>query len=122
MGSPPAWGGASGTIQLSRACGPYPNLPASQGFIGTGGSMFMPQSQVIFEQKGPLLGDQIEPHGYGTQFAPGQGGDTPGGGGSVKGETAAVRTNWINDGMVTPVALQHRPGSVGWVGSRRSRA
>ncbi len=114
-GRPPSEGGAFGPIQLSRACGPSPSMPASQGYIGTGGSQFGPQP--VFTHPGPPDGIQVMPPGYGIQFAPGQGGDTPGGGGNFMGETAPVDTLWIVDGVVTPGMIQHKPGTVGWVGS-----
>ena len=116
-------GGANGPIPISRLAGTAPQLPASQGYFGTGGREFAPLPQQVFELPGMALFDAPVP-GIGVQFAPGQGGDTPGGGGSYWGEPYGVDTDWIIDGYVNPSALQprNRPGSVGFQGSRRSGA
>ncbi len=119
-GRPPSEGGAFGPIQLSRACGPSPMMPVSQGYIGTGGTTFMPTPRFVVPA--PPLGIQQMPAGYGVQFAPGQGGDTPGGGGTVPGDVIPVQSAWIVDGTVMPLSIQHIPGTVGFVGSRRSGA
>ena len=114
----------SGPQPISRLAGWHPQLPANQGYIGTGGAMFLPMP--VFAVAGPPIGT-IAPSSdaIGIQWAPGQGGDTPGGGGAAMiGETVAVETAWINDGLVVPasVAVKHQSGTVGWIGSRRSRA
>ena len=116
--------GAYGAVPISRLAGWAPEYPASQGYIGTGGPEFAPPTAPVFELPGPVIG-VVGPRStwIGQQWAPGQGGDTPGGGGAALiGETHAVETAWVTNGAVTPQALQHRPGSVGFVGSRRSRA
>ncbi len=99
-------------------------LPSSQGYIGTGGDAFRPMP--VFAVAGPLIGT-IAPasDAIGVQWAPGQGGDTPGGGGAALiGDTMPVETAWVQDGFVVPasVAVKHRPGTVGWISSRRGRA
>ena len=100
-------------------------MPASQGYVGTGGDQFRPQTYTAFEHKGPSIGT-AGPHStwIGSQFAPGQGGPTPGGGGFGvgMGSDVPVQTLWVSDGNVIPQALQHQPGHVGWVGSRRGAA
>lgn len=118
--------GANGPSSRSRVTDPTGlQLPMSQGYIGTGGVQFTPVSERTFETPGPVLGT-IGPRStwIGEQWAPGQGGDTPGGGGAAMtfGMNQPVMTAWITDGNVTPLALQHRPGTVGFVGSRRSGA
>lgn len=116
--------GQVGPIGVSRLAGWPGDLPATQGYIGTGGDMFRPTPR--FAIPGPSLGTIAPPEdAIGFQWAPGQGGDTPGGGGAAMiGETFPVETAWIQNGLVIPRSAQgaHRPGTVGWVGSRRSRA
>jgi hypothetical protein len=112
-----------GAIPMSRLAGWPGQLPAAQGYIGTGGGMFAPTPR-SFVVPGPVIGT-IAPASddIGQQWAPGQGGDTPGGGGAALiGNTTAVETAWIVDGLVVPIVRPHRPGSVGWQGSRRGRA
>ena len=115
--------GACGAIPISRLAGSSPRLPSSEGYIGTGGREFVPH-RMEFIVPGPAIGSIAPPtDAIGCQWAPGQGGDTPGGGGAALiGETMAVETAWLKDGFVVPVALVHAPGTVGWVGSRRARA
>ena len=115
--------GAFGPSAISRAAGSGPMYPAAQGYVGTGGDEFRPLPQQVFELPGRAAFDAPVP-GIGIQFAPGQGGDTPGGGGSFRGEVVAVPTTWIIDGYVNPSALQprNRPGQVGFQGSRRGGA
>jgi hypothetical protein len=115
--------GAYGPNPISRLAGWKPQLPASQGYIGTGGAMFVPNEKQ-FVVPGPIIGT-IAPASddIGQQWAPGQGGDTPGGGGAALiGNTTEVETAWIVDGLVVPVAQAHAAGTVGWVGSRRGKA
>ena len=113
--------GAFGPNPISRAAAPNPQLPSSQGYIGTGGDMFRPVPRFVVP--GPPDGLQVAPAGWGVQFAPGQGGDTPGGGGSVAGETHGIATAWYTDGLVTPPTdIPNRPGQVGARPSRRSNA
>ena len=125
MAFSPRGRGANGPISLSRATeASGMSYPGGQGYIGTGGDQFRPQSIPVFERPGPSIGT-IGPRStwIGAQWAPGQGGDTPGGGGAAtQGELAPVGTLWILDGNVIPQALQHTPGTVGWVGSRRGAA
>jgi hypothetical protein len=114
---------ACGVIQIARVAGNHPELPSSQGYIGTGGDMFRPRPRQ-FAIPGPRIG-VVAPRSdwIGTQWAPGQGGDTPGGGGAALiGETTAVETAWIQNGLVTPTNVSHAPGSVGFTGARRGRA
>ena len=111
----------AGPIQLSRVCGPGLDLPYSQGYVGTGGDSFRPNPRV-YVVPGPGINRAPMPPGNGPQWAPGQGGDTPGGGGQVLGQLSAVQTLWITEGIVTPQALQHKPGTIGFTGSRRGGA
>ena len=115
--------GACGAIPMSRLAGNSPRLPTSQGYIGTGGSAFVP-NRVVFLVPGPAIGAVAPPRDdIGVQWAPGQGGDTPGGGGAAMiGQTRAVETAWIVDGLVVPNRQAHAPGSVGWIGTRRGKA
>ena len=101
------------------------SMPASQGFIGTGGAQFRPMTAQAFEEPGTRIGTTgARSTWIGDQFAPGQGGPTPGGGGfgAGMGQDQAVQTLWVLDGNVIPQALQHQPGHIGWVGSRRGAA
>lgn len=114
--------GQHGPVQLSRAAATALQMPAAQGFIGTGGVDFQPANRAVFTVGGHIIGLPAVVS-YGPQFAPGQGADTPGGGGSCEGTTMAVETRWLTNGRVVPASqLAHQPGTVGWVGSRRSRA
>ena len=116
--------GQVGAIPISRLAGNHPIMPADQGFIGTGGDEFRPWP--MFVAGAPLLGFAVpSPPGIGLQWAPGQGGDTPGGGGaSTAGQHVAVETALLKDGLVVPTSqiYPHRPGSVAPSGPRRSRA
>jgi hypothetical protein len=113
--------GQVGAIPISRLAGNSPQLPNSQGYIGTGGSAFRPTPGFLVPA--PPLGVAQEPQGYGMQFAPGQGGDTPGGGGNFPGLNVGVATAWYTDGLVTPpAATYNEPGQVGARPSRRSGA
>jgi len=47
--------------------------------------------------------------------------DVPGGG-VTWGMTTEVQTAWLANGYVVPPSQVNRPGSVGWVGSRRGKA
>lgn len=112
-----------GPNPISRLAGNNPQFPSSQGYIGTGGPQFQPLPKQLFSVPGPPIGVMTAPAGWGTQFAPGQGGDTPGGGGSCAGNTQGIETAWYTDGLVTPpMATYNKPGQVGARPSRRSRA
>jgi hypothetical protein len=114
--------GPHGPIPVSRLAGWPGQLPASQGYIGTGGDEFRPRPR--FAVPGPTIGTIAPPDdAIGAQWAPGQGGDTPGGGGAALiGMTQAVETSWIVDGFVVPLRGAHQPGTVGFQGARRGRA
>lgn len=118
--------GANGPTSMSRATdGDGLAMPDSEGYIGTGGDEFRPLPWPQFEVPGPAIGALPSRETWiGVQWAPGQGGDTPGGGGAAMtfGETQPVETAWITDGVVTTPAAMHKPGSVGYSGARRSRA
>jgi hypothetical protein len=112
---------ACGSIPISRLAGGSPQLPNSQGYIGTGGSEFRPLP--VFTVPGPPLNTAPMPPGIGAQCAPGQGGDTPGGGGaSMIGEPVAVQCAWFQDGYVITPSRIHVPGTVGYRGARRGGA
>jgi hypothetical protein len=113
----------AGPNPISRLAGWPGVLPASQGYIGTGGPMFQPVPKV-FVIPGPVIGEIApEADDIGIQWAPGQGGDTPGGGGAAMiGNTVEVETAWLVAGFVVPIQQKHASGSVGWIGSRRGRA
>ena len=113
-----------GPQPISRLAGWPGELPGSQGYIGTGGDEFRPMP--VFAMAGPLIGT-IAPasDAIGVQWAPGQGGDTPGGGGAALiGSHVEVETAWVTDGFVVPISVlgPHKPGTVGFKSSRRSRA
>lgn len=114
--------GASGPNPISRAAAPNPQLPYMQGWISPASDQPAPFGHPM---PGPLIG-VIGPRTtwIGYQWAPGQGGDTPGGGGAATaGQTIAVQTQWFKNGLVIPMSQQpHVSGTVGWVGTRRSRA
>jgi len=114
---------ACGTIALSRAAVPI-ELPDAQGYTSV--QSFKP-APFFHPIPGPRIGVIAPPSSWiGDQWAPGQGGDTPGGGGAAEtfGECEPVATTWIDkNGLVVPGALQHHaPGSVGFQGARRGRA
>lgn len=113
--------GADGPNPISRLAAPNPQMPSAQGFISI--QSFQP-ADFQRPKPGPLIGQAAARSTWiGFQWAPGQGGDTPGGGGAALiGQTMPVETAWINKGQVMPNALQHKPGTVGWVGSRRGGA
>lgn len=115
-----------GPNPISRAATRDPQMPQNQGYFGTGGPEFVPLPYAIFDLPGPVIGTVAPASlGIGTQWAPGQGGDTPGGGGAAtRGMTHAVETGWIKDGYVVPAGkvVHHAPGTVSWVGSRRGGA
>lgn len=117
---------AVGPNPVSRAAARNPQMPANQGYFGTGGPEFVPPSRPAFSSPGPIIGTIAPPNlAIGVQWAPGQGGDTPGGGGAATaGQTFPVETAWVDNGLVVPMSsvIRHRPGTVGWVSSRRSRA
>lgn len=111
----------AGPVQLSRAA-PRLSLPGTQPWWGVSG--YPPPA---FERplSGPVIG--VAGHaGIGYQFAPGQGGDTPGGGGAAVpgGMTQAVEYTGEVKGFVLPrsAGRRHVPGTVGWIGARRSGA
>jgi hypothetical protein len=108
--------GANGPIPISRLAG-RGQLPAVQGFISIAG--FSPPAR--FEVPGPPLNHTLPPAGIGPQWAPGAGGDTPGGGGAFTGETAPVETAWFQDGYVVTPSKIHNPGTVSARGPRRSQ-
>jgi len=101
-------GGANGPIPISRLAAPNPQLPSSQGYVSV--QQFQPQPMAYPATSGPLIGT-----------APGVVADVPGGG-VTWGMTTEVQTAWLANGYVVPPSQVHRPGSVGWVGSRRGKA
>lgn len=112
---------ACGPVSLSRAAHPL-SLPGSQPWVNIA---FQPPPASERPISGPVIG--VAGHaGIGYQFAPGQGGDTPGGGGAAVpgGLTYAVEYTGEVKGFVLPrsAGALHRPGEVGWVGARRSGA
>jgi hypothetical protein len=113
----------AGTRPISRAAARDPQMPAAQGYIATGGDQFRPNpaSFAPGRRQPPASGANL--NGIGIPWAPGQGGDTPGGGGAGEiGNTVAVDvSSWYNDGFVTPFNASHAPGSVG-AKSRRGNA
>jgi hypothetical protein len=114
---------ACGAVPISRLAGWSPQMPAAQGYIATGGPMFRPNPIVFAMVTDPPFASGANLDAIGLQWAPGQGGSTPGGGGAAMiGETMAVETAWIQDGLVVPPTKAHVPGTVGWMSSRRSRA
>lgn len=114
---------AMGAVPISRAAALDPQLPASQGYFGVGGPEFLPQGKV-FVVPGMPIGSIAPPTlAIGVQWAPGQGGDTPGGGGAATlGQTTEVTTAWYVDGIVQAPRQAHKPGTVGPVGYRRGPA
>lgn len=114
--------GQIGPVPISRAAATNPQLPSYQGYVST--EQFAPTPRFIVP--GPPLGVQVMAPGIGMQWAPGQGGDTPGGGGaSMIGMTQDVQTLLIQDGLVVPLGQvygPHRPGTVGPTALRRGRA
>jgi hypothetical protein len=97
-------------------------MPASQGYIGTGGSEFVPTLGAL--KFVPAAFRPAPKSDYiGMNWAPGQGGDTPGGGGAALiGETQQVDVAaWYSMGFVIPFNASHAPGAVG-AQSRRGRA
>jgi hypothetical protein len=115
--------GANGPIPFTR-CGPI-ELPAAQGFRGVYGEQFRPAPSLVFTVGGPAIGTMAPATMYlGPPFAPGQGGDTPGGGGAIPGLHDEVQTDWLVDGAVNPQAIAHPPGVTSWTSSpaRRARA
>lgn len=112
--------GACGPVPISRAAAPNPQMPSNQGFVSI--QQFQPMPRNRAPGLVPLIYAPSQ-DAIGVQWAPGQGGDTPGGGGAACiGMFTAVDTAWIENGLVTPLPYQHLPGTVGFVGSRRSRA
>ena len=111
---------AVGPVSLSRAAHPL-TLPAAQGWIMTSGQ---PPPSYEAPIPGPVIG--VAGHrGYGYQWAPGQGGDTPGAGGAgvPGGDTSVVTQDAIVRGYAIPASVTaHVPGTVGWIGVRRSGA
>jgi len=113
---------ACGPNPISRAAARDPRMPASQGYIGTGGREFLPTPGVFKFTPVPYRFAPVSDW-IGNHWAPGQGGDTPGGGGAALiGETQQVDVSkWYNQGYVTPYSASRAPGSVG-AQSRRGRA
>lgn len=116
-------GGWDGPVVLSRATGSGPEMPAAQGYFATGGEEFRPTPGVFVPGRVPPPPSGANLNGIGVPWAPGQGGDTPGGGGAgMIGERRAVDTSgWITNGFVQPLDFSHAPGSVG-ASSRRGKA
>ena len=115
--------GACGPIPVSRAANPV-TLPAAQGYDSTQGLMPAPFFRPV---SGPPIGSMAPLSTWiGDQWAPGQGGDTPGGGGAGEtfGGAVPVTTSWLDkNGLVVPSALQrHVSGTVGFQGARRGKA
>lgn len=115
--------GASGPIALSRGVVKM-QMPATQGWIMVGGE---PPPKFEAPHPGPRIGTAAPRSSWiGYQWAPGQGGDTPGGGGAALpgGMSQAPELVWDLKGYIIPKSQvrRHNPGSVGWVGSRRSGA
>jgi hypothetical protein len=115
--------GASGPNPISRLAVP-PMLPGDQPWQGVQGLAANPDTRPI---PGPPYGVAPSRDTWiGAQFAPGQGGDTPGAGGfgAGMGNTTPPQTQWVVDGYIVPQSQQgpHNPGWVSWVGSRRSGA
>lgn len=113
--------GPHGPISYSRAAHPL-SLPQDQPYTLPSG---MPPPVTERPMPGPLIG--VAGHiGIGYQWAPGQGGATPGGGGAALpgGLTRAETQDWTIQGFVIPKtsSARHTPGTVGWVGTRRSEA
>lgn len=109
-----------GLIPLSRGA-PDLAMPSAQGFITIQGRQPPAEETPV---SGPRIGT-VGPRSswIGTQWAPGQGGDTPGGGGAAtQGMTEAVTTAWMVDGYVQPPKKAHVGGQVRWQGSRRGNA
>src|SRR5580658_863363 len=110
-----AAGGIAGPVRLSRNA-VHLQLPGTQGYLSLA---HMPMPKWEAPVSGPRIGT-IAPitDGIGMQWAPGQGGDTPGGGGAgmTFGQHVPVEVQGYKKGYIIPRSAYgaHKPGTVRW--------